>query len=95
MESLDLTYKLIALKIKSKPLDQIYFMSQVFQEHSHCYNKRKKKENENYKNLYIFAATPSLSGRGVQPPPHPPTFFMAKMFENVFHRYMGIWTKGG
>ena len=32
MESLDLTYKLIALKIKSKTLDQIYFMSQVFQE---------------------------------------------------------------
>ena len=42
MESLDLTYKLIALKIKSKTLDQIYFMSQVFQEHSHCYDKRKK-----------------------------------------------------
>ena len=42
MESLDLTYKLIALKIKSKTLDQIYFMSQVLQEHSHCYDKRKK-----------------------------------------------------
>ena len=42
MESLDLTYKLIALKIKSKTLDQIYFMSQVFQEHSHRYDKRKK-----------------------------------------------------
>ena len=42
MESLDLTYKLIALKIKSKTLDQIYFMSQVFQEHSHYYDKRKK-----------------------------------------------------
>ena len=42
MESLDFTYKLIALKIKSKTLDQIYFMSQVFQEHSHCYDKRKK-----------------------------------------------------
>ena len=42
MESLDLTYKLIALKIKSKTLDRIYFMSQVFQEHSHCYDKRKK-----------------------------------------------------
>ena len=34
MESLDLTYNLIALKIKSKTLDRIYFMSQVFQEHS-------------------------------------------------------------
>ena len=40
MESLDLTYKLIALKIKNKTLDEIYFMSQVFQEHSHCYDKR-------------------------------------------------------
>ena len=43
MESLDLTYKLIALQIKSKTLDRIYFMSQVFQEHSHCYDKNKKK----------------------------------------------------
>ena len=42
LESLDLTYKLIALKIKSKTLDRIYFMSQVFQEHSHCYDKKKK-----------------------------------------------------
>ena len=40
MESLDLTYKLIALKIKNKTLDEIYFMFQVFQEHSHCYDKR-------------------------------------------------------
>ena len=52
MESLDLTYKLIALKIKSKTLGQIYFMPQVFQENSHCYDKRKK-----YENLFIFAAT--------------------------------------
>ena len=34
MESLDLTFKLVDLKIKSKAPDQIYFMSQVFQEHS-------------------------------------------------------------
>ena len=54
MESLDLTYKLIALKIKSKTLDQIYFMSQVFQEHSNCYGKRKKYENENYENFSIY-----------------------------------------
>ena len=64
MESLDLTYKLITLKIKSKALDQIYLMSQVFQEHSHCYDKRKKWENENYENFSIFAATPSFSGGG-------------------------------
>ena len=42
MESPDLTYKLLDLKIKSKAPDQIYFMFQVFQEHSHCYAKRKK-----------------------------------------------------
>ena len=43
MESLDLAYKLVDLKIKSKAPDQMYFMSKVFQEHSHCYDKRKKK----------------------------------------------------
>ena len=47
MESLDLAYKLVDLKIKSKAPDQMYFMSKVFQEHSHCYDKRKKKENKN------------------------------------------------
>ena len=60
--------------------------------------KGKNFKNENYKNLFIFAATPSLSGRGgglLQLLPPPPTFFMAKIFENLFHRYMGIWTKGG
>ena len=41
-ESLDLAYKLVDLKIKSKAPDQIYFMSQVFQEHCHCYDKRNK-----------------------------------------------------
>ena len=57
MESLDLTYKLIALKIlKSKTLDRIYFMSQVFQEHSHCYDKRK---NKNMKITKIY-----LTGEG-------------------------------
>ena len=93
MESLDLTYKLIALKIKSKTLDQIYFMSQVFQEHSHCYDKRKKIRKLKLQKFIIFAATPSLSGRGLLQP-HPPTFFVAKIFENFFHRYMRIWTKG-
>ena len=82
MESLDLTNKLIALKIKSKTVDRIYFMSQVLQEHSHCYDKRKNKENENYENLLIFAATPSLSGGGggLLQSPHPPNFFHGKNF---------------
>ena len=44
MESLDLTYKLIALKIKIKTLDRIFFMSQVFQEHSHCYDNLEKEK---------------------------------------------------
>ena len=42
MESLDLTYKLVDLNVKRKALDQIYFISQVFLEDSHCYDKRKK-----------------------------------------------------
>ena len=42
MESHDLAYKLVDLKIKSIAPAQIYFMSQVFQEHSRCYDKRKK-----------------------------------------------------
>ena len=89
-----MTNKLIALKIKSEALDRIYFMSQVFQEHSHCYDKRKKQENENYDNLFIYAATPSLSGRGGGycnlPLPHSPTFYMAKIFKVFFHRYIGV-----
>ena len=42
MESLNLTYELVDPRIKSKVSDQIYFMSQVFQEHSHCYDKGTK-----------------------------------------------------
>ena len=97
MESLDLTYKLLALKIKSKTLDQIYFMSQVFQEHSHCYEKRKKKKMKTTK-IYLFllrSLTFQDRGGGLLQPSHPPTFFMAKIFEIFFHRYMGISTKGG
>ena len=43
MESLDLTCKLIALKVfkKVKHLTEST-LSQVFQEHSYCYDKRKK-----------------------------------------------------
>ena len=53
MESLCLTYKLVDLKIKSKVPFQIYFMS----------DKRQKYENQTLENLFIFAATRSLSGR--------------------------------
>ena len=64
-------------------------MSQVLQEHIHCYDKRKNYENENYENLFIFAVTPSLSGRGsLLQPPHSPTFSTVKIFEHFFHRYI-------
>ena len=57
VESIDLTYKLVDVKIKSKALDQIYFMSQVFQEHSHCYDKRKNKKLKITK-IYVFLLPP-------------------------------------
>ena len=41
IESLDLNYKSVDLNIKNKAIVQIYFMFQAFQEHSHCYDKRK------------------------------------------------------
>ena len=96
MEGLDLTYKLIALKIKSETLDRIYFMSQVFQEHSHYCDKRKNKKMKTTKIcLFLLPPLPFQDGGGVVATPHPPTFFTAKLFENFFHRYMDIWTKGG
>ena len=92
MERQELTYKLVDLKIESKALDQIYFMSSVFQEHSHCYDKRKKNKIKIAK-IYLFLLSP-LPSQDATPPPPPQTFFTAKTFENFFHGYMGIWTKG-
>ena len=67
--------------IKSKTLDQIYFMSQVFQEHSHCYDKRKK--NKKMKTikycLFLLPPLPSQDG-GVCCNPPPPNFFHGKNF---------------
>ena len=45
--------------------------------------------------LFLLPPLPSQDGGGVVATPHPLSFFMAKVFENFFHRYMGIWTKGG
>ena len=81
MESFGLTYKLIALKIKSNTLDQIYFMSQVFQEHSHCYDKGKNEKMKTTK-IYLFLLPPAQDGGGgcFQPHPPPPNVFHGKNF---------------
>ena len=76
MESLDLTYKLIALKVKGKTLDRIYFMSQILQEHCHCYDKRKNKKMKTTK-IYLLLLPPLPSqdrGGRVVAIPHPPIF---------------------
>ena len=94
MESLDLTYKLIALKIKSKTLDRIYFMPQVFQEHNHCYDKRKNKKIKTTKiYLFLLPPLPFQDGGLLQTPTPPPTpiFFTAKTFENFF---IDTWVSG-
>ena len=82
MESLDLAYKLVDLKIKSKAPDQIYFMSQVFQEHSHCYYKTKKNKKMKLTKIYLFLlpSLPSQDGgeRCCNPPPA--NFFRGKIF---------------
>ena len=98
MESFDLTCKLVDLKIKSKAPDQIYFISQVFQEHRHCYDKVKNKKIKIRKiYLFLLPLLPSQNGElgggggSCCSTPVPATFFTAIFF----HRYMGIWTKGG
>ena len=53
---------------------------------------KKMKTTKNY--LFLLPPLPSQDGGGVVVTPHPPTFFMAKIFEKFFHRYMGIWRKG-
>ena len=93
MESLDLSYKLIALKIKSKALDRIDFMSQVFQEHSHCYDKRKNKKMKITKiYLFLLPPVPSQEGGGGCCIPPPLNFFHSKnIFENFF---IDTWVSG-
>ena len=74
MESLDLTYKLVDLKVKVKHLTKSTL----------CL-----KYSRNIENLYIFAATPSLSRRGrgccnPHPPPPTPNFFHGNIFLNTW-----------
>ena len=91
MESIDLTYKLVDLTIKGKAPDQIYFMSQVSEEHCHCYDKRKNKKMKITKiYLFLLPPLPSQDKGLLQPPPPPPTFFTAKIFEffSWIHGYL-------
>ena len=95
MKSLDLTYKLITLKINSKTFDRIYFMSQVFQEHSHCYEKKKKNKKMKTKKIYLLLLPPLLSqdggGGGLLQPPTP-QFFSRQKFLKSF--CIDTWLSG-
>ena len=64
MESLDFTYKLLDLKIGSKDLTKSTLCFKYFRNIVTVMKKGIKNKNHNYKNLFIFAATPSLSGPG-------------------------------
>ena len=89
MESLDLSCNFGRPKNKNKKTpDQIYFMPQVYQEHSHCYDKGKKINSKLGKFFFFFHATFSLSGRGVLLQPRPPPTV------NFWNFFLGIWTQG-
>ena len=87
MESLNLTYKLIALKIKSKTLDRIYFMSQVFQEHSQKTEGKNKKMKITKIYLFFLPTLPSQDGGGedcCNPPTPTPNVVHSKNFGKFF-----------
>ena len=58
MESLDLSYKFVDLKIKSKAPDQIYFVFQNFQNHNHYYDNRYKYRKMKIIEIYLFLLPP-------------------------------------
>ena len=95
MESLGLTYNLIYLKIKSKSPVQIYFMSRVFR-NIVIVVTRGKNNKIKIRKIYLFLLPnlPYQDGGGVLQP-RTPNFFYGKIFEIIFHSYIGIWTKGG
>ena len=85
MESLDFPYKLLDLKSGSKDLTKSTLCLKYFRNIVTVMKKVIKNKNPNYKNLFIFAATPSLSGSGRGGggrcnPPHPLTFFTANRY---------------
>ena len=84
MEKLFLTYYLVDLKNKNKASVEIYFMSRVFQEHSHCYDKRKNKKNE-VRKMYLFLLPPLPSQEVlVVAAPIPKLFSQQNFFEFLF-----------
>ena len=60
MESLDVTYKLIDLKIESKDLTKSTLCFKYFRNIVTVMTKGIKKRKSQYKNLFIFVATPSF-----------------------------------
>ena len=93
MEGLDLTYKLIALKIKSETLDRIYFMSQVFQKNSHYCDKRKNKKMKTTKiYLILLPPLPFQGGGGGLLQPHIPQPFSRQNFLKIF--FIDTWISG-
>ena len=89
MESFDLSCNFGRPKNKNKKTpDQIYFMSQVYQEHSHCYDKGKKRNSKLGKFIYFCCHLfPLRTGGVVATPPPPPTV-------NFWNFFLGIWTQG-
>ena len=83
MENLNLAYYLVDLKIKNKAPVEIYFMSRVFQEHSHCYDKRKNKKNE-VRKIYLFLLPPLPSQEVLVVAAPTPQLFSQQNFLNFF-----------
>ena len=93
MESLNVTYKLIALKIKSKILDRIYFMSQIFQDIVIVMTKGKNKIMKTTK-IYLFLMPPLTSqdgGGGLLQPPTPQLFSRQNLLKIFF---INKWVSG-
>ena len=81
MESLNLTCKLIALKIKSKTLDRIHFVSSISETILVIVMTKGKNKKMKTTKIYLFLLPPLPSqdgGRLLQPPPDPQLFSRQK-----------------